>query len=107
MIRLGILLLFSNSLWAQESLGFKKELVSDIHWTPYVLVLVILFSILFILAKYSKKSAGSGVSCKVIEKITVHHKTRIYIIDYKGQNFLIADNQNSVAIQPLSNKEPL
>jgi hypothetical protein len=99
---LGFILLFLfNPLFAEKALMFKKDLTANTHWFPYGLVLVVLIVTLFILAKKSKKISNSDSKCKVIEKLAVHHKTKVYVIAYQGQQFLLADNQNSLAIHAL------
>lgn len=83
------------------SIPFKEELVTNTHWIPYGLVLIVLFAVLMILAKYSKKKIKSNSTFKVIERMAIHHKTKAFVIDYQGQQFLLTDNQNSLAIHPL------
>lgn len=96
-----VLIFLVNPLLAQEAIIFKKELVETAHWFPYGLVLIALIAAVLMLAKNSKKIISKQSQCKVIEKIAIHHKTKIYVIDYQGQRFLVADNQNSLAIQAL------
>jgi hypothetical protein len=96
-----ILIGAANTLQAAEPLLFKKDEVASIPWVPYGLVFFILISTVFILAKNLKKTSYVQANFKVIEKIAVHHKTKLYVIDYQGQKFLVADNQNSLAIQAL------
>lgn len=85
-----------------SSLVFKKELVANPHWVPYGIVLLILFIVLFILARYSKKNGRIHSEFKVIDKLIVNNKTNIFIIDYQGERILLADNQNALAIHTLS-----
>lgn len=103
MSRLIVLALtfWAAPLLAGESLGFKKELIANTHWQSYGLILVFLVVILFLLAKYTKKTEAAGQKCKVIERIAVQNKTKMYVIDYQGQQFLLAENPNALAIHPL------
>jgi len=95
------LLFLANPLFAENTLVFKKELLSNINWFPYSMILVVLFAAVLFLAKNSKRLIRPNPDCQVIEKIMLRHKTNIYIIDYQGQRFLIAENQNALAINPL------
>ena len=96
-----LLFVLSNPLLAQAALSFKQELSTDVHWLPYCLVLFTLLVILVIFSKWTKKTSRLPKQCRIIEKTLIHHKTKAYIIDYEGQRFLIADNQNAIAIQRL------
>lgn len=104
--KITLLLFFfflSFNVCAEHSLPFKKE-ISTNHLFSYLLVLGILFLTLFFLAKKSKKLINTN-QCQILERIPIHHKTKVYILDYQGQRFLIADNQNALAIQPLPKEE--
>lgn len=101
-----ILFFLTNSILASEAIIFKKELVSNTHWFPYGLVMIVLIIVVLILAKNSKKINSTPPKCKVIERIAVQHKTKVYVIDYQGQKFLVADNQNSLAIHALQERSP-
>ena len=90
-----------NPLFAGEEIVFKKELIFNPHWYSYGLILFLLVISLVIIAKYSNKTGGIELKCKVVERINIHHKTKVYVIDYQGKQFLLADNQNALAIQPL------
>ncbi|WP_298626873.1 hypothetical protein [uncultured Legionella sp.] len=96
-----MLALWVNPLFAKEDLVFKKELISNPHWYSYGLVLILLLISIIVLAKYSKRTGATEQKCKVIERISIHHKTKVYVIHYQGKQFLLADNQNALAIHPL------
>lgn len=96
-----LLCLLMQPLFAQEQLNFKQESIPQIHWLSYGLALFILLVICIFLAKKSKNGINQTAQCKVIERIPLHHKARVYVIDYQGQQFLIADNQHALAIHPL------
>lgn len=89
------------------TLIFKQDPMSNIHWFPYIVVLVVLFVVLVFLAKRPKGLIKTPSKCRVIEQIPIHHKTKIFVIDYQGQKFLIADNQNALAIHPLKEDNTL
>jgi flagellar biogenesis protein FliO len=89
-----------------EGTLFKQDPMNTIHWFPYIVILGILFVVLFVLAKKSKVLVKTNSNCQIIEKIPVHHKTQVYVINYQGQRFLIADNQNALAIHSLQEVKP-
>jgi len=91
--------------YSQSALGFKPDPVHSIHWTPYLITLGILFMFLLFLAKKSKRLVKTNSQCQLIEKIPLHHKTQAYVVDYQGQRFLIAENQNALAIHPLQEEK--
>jgi hypothetical protein len=90
---------------AQEPV-FKTELVTHPHWLSYGLVLSLLCVFLIVLAKKSKKGWSHTLKraqnkCKLVEHIILNNKTKVYVLDYQGQGFLLADNQHSLALHPL------
>lgn len=99
------LALWMNPVYAQESLLFKKEMITNTHWFSYVLALFVLFVSLLILAKFTKKGGIPNPQCKIVERINIHHKTKVYVLDYQGQRLLLADNQSALAIYPLQDSE--
>ncbi|WP_133135603.1 hypothetical protein [Legionella rowbothamii] len=99
-------LLIAPALHAQNTLAFKQDPIAQIHWIPYLVVLLILLVILSFLAKRSKGLVKKPTQYQLIEKISVHHKMQVYILDYQGQRFLIADNQNALAIHPIQEVKP-
>lgn len=96
-----VLSFWINPLFAKDDLVFKKELISNPHWYSYGLVLILLLISIILLARYSKKAGVTELKCRVIERVNIQHKTKVYVIDYQGQQFLLADNQHALAIHPL------
>lgn len=90
-----------QSLIAQEPIPYKHDSPLSAHWFPYGLVLLVLCIVLAILAKKSKHKTSRTTQCRVVESLPLNHKTKIYVFDYQGQHFLIADNQHALAIHPL------
>ena len=95
------LFFLSSTVQAESALTFKQESLDNAHCFLYIIVISSLFALLFFLAKKSTRLMNTSPKCQIIEKIRIHHKTSAYIIDYRGQHFLIADNQNALAIHPL------
>lgn len=98
-----LLCFFIHPLHAEEAISFKKELMASSSWFPYGILVVILVITIFVLAKHSKKIIHNDAQCRVVEKIFIHNKTKVYVIAYQEQKFLVADNQNSLAIHVLKN----
>lgn len=96
----------SSTVHAESTLAFKKEPLSTVHWFPYLLVLTLLLVALLMLAKKSKSISKHSSKNLIIEKIPINQKTQVYVLEYQGQRFLIADNQNALAIHPLAQEKP-
>ena len=96
--------LLTYSLLGQAALQFKNEVVSSTHWLPYASVLVILLAVLLVLSKYSNKNRITNAKANLLETIPIHYKTKAYVIEFQGQRFLIADNQNAIAIHALKHE---
>lgn len=100
-------MLLLNSSCAQNAFAFKQDPGSHVHWIPYLFVLGILFLVLCFLAMRSKHTIKSTTQCHVVEQIALHHKAKVYIVDYQGQRFLIAENPNALAIHPVQEEKSL
>lgn len=90
-----------TALGADGTLTFKTASISTSHWYLYLVVIGVLFLTLLFLAKKSKGLVKPTSEGRLIEKIPLHHKAQVYIIEYQNQRFLIADNQNALAIHPM------
>lgn len=93
--------LFSTQVFA-EKIPFKQTLEPRHGWMIYVLALVILTIIALILAKKNQSSLLQTSSCLVIDKKRLSPKTMLYVIEYHNQRFILADNQQSLALQSLT-----
>ncbi|RUR18241.1 hypothetical protein ELY21_08410 [Legionella sp. km535] len=102
---LFLFIFWTHPISANPALNFKKELITNTHWSSYVVVLFVLIAVLITLVHYSKKSKSTSSQCKVIEQLSVFNKTKVFIIDYQGKQFLLADNQNALTILPLQDIE--
>lgn len=96
-----ILLLSFYGMEAKAALQFKNDAVLSVHWLPYAVVLSVLLLIAWGLAKYIKPKALVQQKGRILDTVTIHHKTKAYVLDYQGQHFLIAENPNAIAIQAL------
>ena len=81
---------------------FKHEFSLHGHWWSYGLAIGLLLVMIIILAKKHKPASLSKTACTLIEKKLLSHKTIVYIVEYQQQRFLLADNQQALAIHPLT-----
>jgi len=95
-----LLVLFSSVAKASETITFKPAFSSKIHWFNYGSVLVILLLATFYIAKKNKPVSTKKSLCQIVEKKYLGNKTVVYVIDYQQQRFLLADNQQSLALHP-------
>lgn len=98
---------FMNSGFSQAELPFKSNLNETIHWGPYLSVLLILFLLLLALNKFGARFNSKSKNSHLITTLPIYNKTKAYVLEYEGQRFLIAENQNAIAIHALKNKEQL
>ena len=84
-----------------EPIVFKQEFAPQNGWLNYGLAMTVLLILIFVLAKKYKPRSPNLDGCQLIEKKHLGNKTIVYIIDYQQQRFLLADNQNALAIHPL------
>ncbi|MFI4962597.1 MAG: hypothetical protein ACHP6H_01925 [Legionellales bacterium] len=100
MRRILILLctVIAHPLFAEQSFVFKKEVVNNHHWLAYGLVFLVLLAALLVLTKKSKTLLKKPIQSSVLELLPLGQKTKVYVIEYQGQQFLVADNQQALAI---------
>jgi hypothetical protein len=101
-----VLFFLSGTAHAESTLVFKKEALGTLHWFPYLVVLGVLLVALLVLAKKSAYLTKNHAKDLLVEKIALNQKTQVYVLNYQGQRFLIADNQNALAIHPLTQDNP-
>lgn len=89
-------------VFANGSINFKKELSASPHWLPYLIALIAVGAILFYLAKLNKTKAPKVSKCSLVEQLTLNHKTKVYVVAFEQQQFMIADNLNGLAIHALN-----
>ena len=101
---IGLMLTLETSLSiAGESIAFKQPFSPKNGWLTYGSALVFLLFCVLLMAKKYKPGSSKRSSCQLIEKKHLGNKTVVYIIDYEKQRFLLADNQQALAVYPLSN----
>ena len=96
---------YSSVAMASETMAFKPEFSPKISWFNYGLAIIILLIIIFFIAKKHKPGLMGNSACQLLEKKYLGNKTVVYIIEYQQQRFLLADNQQALALHPLKLEE--
>lgn len=84
-----------------DPLIFKHDVSPQSGWLSYGVVILLLLVMIVLLAKKRKPFATNTTDFELIEKKHVSHKTVIYVMEYRQQRFILADNQQALAIYPL------
>lgn len=88
--------------YAGAALSFKQEAATHSPGLAYAMALIALIAMFFCLKKFNKNKQPKIKKCQIIEQLTLNHKTRVYVIRYDQQHFMIADNPGGLAIQALN-----
>lgn len=80
---------------------FKQDFSPQNGWLNYGLAITILLIAMLVLAKKYKFRAPIRGSVQLVEKKHLGNKTVVYIIEYEQKHFLLADNQQALAIHAL------
>ena len=102
MKQLVCLLVLTNSLYAAQSSPFKSDAINSQHLSWYVLLLLVAFFLLIFFLFYkhkgilSQSKKNAALTC-----IGRHGKTTVFAIEYKGQHFLLAENQQALSFCPV------
>ncbi|WP_115316947.1 hypothetical protein [Legionella birminghamensis] len=92
--------LFSSQAFSASTLPFKTASTNGMEWLNYGLVLgALLFSAFFLYLK--KNKAKPATSCRLLEKTYLNNKTIIYLLEYRQQHFLLAENPQGLCFHPL------
>lgn len=106
MSRYLLFLMCTSVSYANEPLVFKPAFTPNYGWLAYSFALVLLLLIVFIISKKDRAGFNRKSILTLIEKKQISNKTVVYVIHYKQQHFLLADNQHALAIHPLIQEEP-
>ena len=85
-----------------EKILFKQAINPKPQWYFFMLFLLIVFTILFLLSKKKQSVPSEKSACHVLERKYLDTKTKIFVIQYQQQLFLLADNQHALAWQLLT-----
>lgn len=104
LLTLAIGNLFSTAVTASEQIVFKQPLTPKNGWLSYAIAVIALLALLATLLKKYKPTGNTGSSCQLIEKKYLGNKTIVYVFEYQQQRFLLADNQQALALHPLKER---
>lgn len=97
--------LFTPIAYASDAIMFKPEFVPKHGWLQYGVAILMLLVMSLLIAKKYKPRVLPHARCQLIEKKYLGNKTMVYIIEYQQQRFLLADNQNALAVHLLKNED--
>jgi flagellar biogenesis protein FliO len=84
-----------------ESFAFKQTIAPKQGWLLYFLATLALVAMVYVLAKKSKQGLLAPSNCQIIDKKRLGSKTIVYVFEYQNQQFLLADNQQALALHAL------
>ena len=87
-----------------EPIVFKAPFAPINGWFSYATILIVLLLLIAIIIKKYKQTSAVPPNCRLVETTRLGNKTVLYLVDYQQQRFLLADNQQSLALHVL-NKE--
>lgn len=93
---------FSTAVMASEQIAFKQPFSPKNGWLSYAIAVAALLALLATLLKKYKPVGNTRSSCQLIEKKYLGNKTIVYVFEYQQQRFLLADNQQALALHPLN-----
>ena len=106
------LLVSTTANAVHQTIPFKAPFSPQYSWVTLAVTLAILVVVTLVIAKKYKPNTVCISPCRLIEKKYLSNKTIVYILEYQQQRFLLADNQQSIALHPLESaigisKKPL
>lgn len=90
---------------AANSIPYKVSLLPQYQWTTYALILLILLLFSLYTAKKQARQSIKNSNCRLIEKLNLSNKTTLYLLEYQNQQFLLADNLQSITFKSLNCKD--
>lgn len=96
--------LFTPLAQASEAIIFKPTFAPKQGWLLYALPILMLLVLSLLIAKKYKPRALPHANCNLVEKKYLGNKTIVYVIEYQQQRFLLADNQQALALHPLTSE---
>ena len=83
---------------------FKAAFTPTNGWFAYVTLLGVLLVIIAVIIKKYQQKPSLPRNCRLVETTRLGNKTVLYLVDYQQQRFLLADNQQSLALHFLNKK---
>lgn len=87
-----------------ETIKFKEPFAAGYNWLAYGITLAILLILALVIAKKHKPDSSPQSQCKLIEKKYLGNKTVVYVLEYQKKQYLLADNQHALAMQPINSE---
>lgn len=84
-----------------QTIPFKQPFTLNHNLVNVSGIAVIMLILAFILVKRVHAKPSQQSACRVIEKQFLTNKTVVYVLEYQQQRFLLADNQQALAIHSL------
>ncbi len=103
-INISLLSLITPTVKADELLLFKQDITPHHSWLVYALALGIMLIFILLLAKKNRSQLNQPGGCKLLEKKHLSNKTVLYILEYQQQRFILADNQQTMTVHPLTHE---
>lgn len=100
----GLLLYLITPQVLAEKIRFKQIIEPKKGWLFYFTAIIVLSFLAFLFARRVKPNLSRQSSWLVIDKKKLNAKTSLYLVEFQKQQFLIADNQQALALHSL-NKE--
>ncbi|MDI9817546.1 MULTISPECIES: hypothetical protein [unclassified Legionella] len=97
----NLLMYFLSAPAFAGKIPFKEAIEPKQGWFSYVLAILALLAIGLVLMKKNNPIASKQSLCKILDKKHLGNKTVVYVIEYKNQGFLVADNQQALALHAL------
>jgi flagellar biogenesis protein FliO len=95
------MMLHNHVLFSADALQFKEELKLPTYWLAIGAVLLLILVTLLIVMKKNPLKMSQTANLKLLEKRTLSHKTCVYLLEYRGLKFLLADNHANITLHPL------
>lgn len=89
---------------AEQPIVFKQDFSPQHGWLQYGLAITVLLILILVLARKYKSRVPNPDGCQIIDKKHLGNKTAVYVIEYQQQRFLLADNQQALAIHALEQR---
>ena len=92
---------FMSPFAMASDIAFKPPFAPHISAWHLGFILMAFLAIFLSIARKHKSRAIFVSTCQLIEKKHLNNKTMVYIIAVQNQRFLLADNQQSLALHAL------
>lgn len=85
-----------------EQIQFKQSFSPSATWINYILALLAVLVLVFYFAKKYQRPVSSRGDFFVVKSKRLNAKTTLHLIEFQQQQFLLADNQQTLCLHPIS-----